>query len=510
MERDTTVRGVPSPNAATEEIALLVHRLLAGYQEVLELVGQRTGLFWSMPHGSAPFRRAPVARLRPLVPMFAAGHAARATRRLKRSLHGAAVDANDPNLFSREVALLDRFERALPPVPTRALLMLLFVALLAVSYVTARSLGGSTNDLRPLAHLTGGFFLLSRSDVVDAVREYHWHAGPIYFTALGMTVSLWLLLALPIGSFRLKRVLFNACPGGRSRSETLWRCDPRSSSGGVYEIERELFRRLGARPPRELRFDLALDAALSILAGIVGVYLAVKVITYPSGPGFVVTNIRHPRNREGIQFLGTALLVVASLARLRQIRRISGGAATTREKAEAPAGMARLRAPAAPEPDLATAAWWRRTWASLLDGLFLYVLLIPIGATGGAVDAAAGTTAAYAVIYGLVLALPIAYVAVSHSMSGTGYASPGKRRLHLAVVDGDGRKPSLPRTLVREVLLKWIIFSPFLVFLAYPLLDYLRPLWRNDGMTLHDRMVGTRVVQLAAAPALELPAMAPV
>jgi uncharacterized RDD family membrane protein YckC len=508
MERDTTVRGVPPPIAATEDITLLVHRLLAGYREVLELVGQRSGLFWTMPHGSAPFRRAPVARLRPLVPMFAAGHAARATRQLKRSLHGAAVDANDPNMFAREVALLDRFDRALPSVPTRTFLALLVVGLLAVSYVTARSLGGSTGDLQPLAHLTGGVFLLSRSDVVDAVKEYGWRAGPIYFTALGMTVSLWLLLALPIGSFRLKRVLFNACPGAESRSETLWRCDPRSSSGGVYEIERELFRRLGTRPPRELRFDLGLDAALSILAGIVGVYLAVEVITFPSGPGFVLANLRDPRNRDGIQFLGTALLVMLSLARLRQIRRISGVSAHAAQPALPRVARARLQAPAAPAPQLQTATWWRRTWASLLDGLFIYLLLIPIGAAGGAVDAAAGTTPASAVVYCLLLALPIGYVVVSHAAGGAGYASPGKRRLRLAVVDEDGRKPSLGRTLVREVLLKWLLFSPFLVLLVYPLFDYLRPLWRDDGLALHDRMAGTRVVQLAAAPALE-PAITP-
>src|SRR3954452_17310588 len=280
MEREVVVT---PPAAAADEISELVHQLLRGYQEVFVLVSRRPTAFWWLPHDGRVVRSLMTPRLRSLVPTFTAHHAARSARALKRQLHSAAVDAHDPNLYDREVSLLERFEASLPTVPARTLLLALAIALLGLSYWTARSLGGSEADVQPLRDVIGGAFVLSRTDIVDAVRSYHWHLEPIYFTALGLAASLWVLLLLPITSFRLKRGLFNVCPGSSGGIKALTGVDLRGAHGGIYELERNLFEKLGRRPPREIRFDLALEGALVVLALFLGGYLAFA-ISFPSAP----------------------------------------------------------------------------------------------------------------------------------------------------------------------------------------------------------------------------------
>ena len=486
MERDTAAAvGVPPPGAATEDVTLLVNRLLAAYQDVLALAGARSGWFWVLPHHAWPFGRVKAARFRLLVPQFAAVHAARSARLLRRRLHAEAVGAGDPTLYSGEVALLERFESSLPGVPTRTLGTLLVVGMLGLSYGTARVLGGSADDVSPLRHLLGGVFTLSRGDVVAAVEQYHWQAVPIYFTAVGLTVSLWVLLLLPITSFRLKRVLFNVSPG--RRLDEVEEIDPRSSRRGIYALERTLFERLGSAPPREVRFDLALDAALTVLVAIVAVELTLNVLHAPGGAGALLHGLVRPRNRHTVQLLGTLGLVVVSLGRLLGIVAISRGRTHRIEQRHA-------RTPAAREAAiLGPASWQRRLGALTLDlGLVYIVWLFALGALS-LHDSTVLSGGDVGVAYAALLVLWLANVA-GGSLGHGAYATPGKRALGLRVVAANGTAPSLRRALVRELVFKGLLFSPFDV-LTLPV--YLRPLWNDRRATWYDDWLGLRVVRVA-------------
>jgi uncharacterized RDD family membrane protein YckC len=484
MERESTP--VSPHSAASEDIAPLVQRLLGAYQEALSLVPRGTGPFLLLPHALGAFGSVRTPRLRTLVPAFIAVHAGRSTRQLKRQLHAAAVAAGEPRLYEREVALLDRFESSLASVPTRTLLVLLVPGMLALSYWTAVALGAHHDDVRPLGDLIGAVFSLSRHDGIEAIKSYGWRAQPIYFTALGLTVALWLLLLLPMTSFRLKRGLFNVCPGCGGRLEDVARVDTRSANGGIYALERELFERLGARAPVELRFDLALEGALSILAAAAGVYFAIEVIHYPNGPGFLAMDVVHPHDRTGYQFVATALLIALSLSRLRLVFSARRG----------PRPVVAPRAPERLPASLPAAPWSRRAGAWLIDGFAIYLLLIPVAGLSVGIGSVAGDAVANVVVYGSLPFLPPLYVALSLRQGGAGYGTPGKRAMKLRVVEADGSTPSLKRLLVREVAFKWIVFSPIFAGLIYPVVNYLRPLWNERRATFYDDWLKLRVVRL--------------
>ena len=498
MERDTAAAvGVPPPGAATEDVTLLVNRLLAAYQDVLALASERSGWFWVLPHRAWPLGRVQAPRFRLLLPQFTAIHAARSARLLRRRLHAEAVGAGNPALYSREVTLLERFESSLPNVPTRTLGTLLVVGMLALSYGTARMLGGSADDMSPLRHLLGGVFTLSRGDVVAAVEQYHWHALPIYFTAVGLTVSLWVLLLLPITSFRLKRVLFNVSPGRRLGD--VEEIDPRSSRRGIYALERALFERLHATPPREVRFDLVLDAALTVLVAIVAVVLALDVLAAPGGAGALAHDLVRPRNRHTLQLLGTLGLVVVSLGRLLGIVAISRGRTHRLERR-----LARMPAPEAAA--LGAASWRRRLSALLLDLGLVYVVWIAALGALSLRDPAVLSGGDIGIAYALLLVLWLASV-VAGALGSGGYATPGKRALGLRVLTQGGTPPSLLRAVVRELLFKGLLFSPF-DFLT--LVVYFRPLWNDRGATWYDDWLGLRVVHVEKEHAADAAALVPV
>ena len=83
--------------------------------------------------------------------------------------------------------------------------------------------------------------------------------------ALGLALSLYVVLRPCVPAFRLKRMLFSLAPGpdGQQRSAVAsWSV---SHATGIYERERRLFEDLGGRPPREFPFDLVVPG-LAMLA----------------------------------------------------------------------------------------------------------------------------------------------------------------------------------------------------------------------------------------------------
>lgn len=147
------------------------------------------------------------------------------------------------------------------------------------------------------------------------------------------------------------------------------------------------------------------------------------------------------------------------------------------------------------------APFWKRLVAAILDGLFLQ--LIP------------------AVFGGLLAGLPLFDVPVIDVVYAVGFiaagATPGMHLLKVRVIDGEGNKPGVKRSIVRYIIpaLSWL---PWLAFLASPgffldsgipfmivlgaallvlgLLDPLWMIWDAQKQTLHDKLASTYVVNV--------------
>jgi uncharacterized RDD family membrane protein YckC len=222
-----------------------------------------------------------------------------------------------------------------------------------------------------------------------------------------------------------------------------------------------------------------------------------------SGPGFLLADLVHPRDRTGFQFLATALLITGSLLRLRHIRSIR----RNRANEPKPVSIAPRPVPLLPA-SLPRASWSKRFRALLIDVFAFYALLVPLALLAGAVGAAAGDTAGLILLYGLFPILPLVFIAGSLSRGGPGFATPGKRAMKIRIIEADGSTPSFKRLLLREFVLKWIVFSPFFIGAIYPLVNYLRPLWNDRQATFYDDWLELRVVQLAPEEAPESVAVA--
>jgi hypothetical protein len=91
-------------------------------------------------------------------------------------------------------------------------------------------------------------------------------ADPVELLALAATIiTAGYLVVRPLSpAFRVKRIVFNLVATGHvdlSRTTTTWNV-PRSV--GLYQLERALFTRLGARLPHEIDLDLWVSADPSV------------------------------------------------------------------------------------------------------------------------------------------------------------------------------------------------------------------------------------------------------
>jgi uncharacterized RDD family membrane protein YckC len=151
------------------------------------------------------------------------------------------------------------------------------------------------------------------------------------------------------------------------------------------------------------------------------------------------------------------------------------------------------------------AGWWSRVGAQLIDGLIIgvgaLILFLPIGAAAGVGFADDSDASIGAAIAGLLLwTLCVAIIALLYApvlMARTNGKTVGRMVLGIRVVRTSGEHITFGFALMREVLIKTVIFGiagSFTAGLA-PLLDVLWPLWDEENRALHDFIVNTRVVK---------------
>jgi uncharacterized RDD family membrane protein YckC len=153
----------------------------------------------------------------------------------------------------------------------------------------------------------------------------------------------------------------------------------------------------------------------------------------------------------------------------------------------------------------ALAGWWSRVGAALIDGLIIGVgallILVLFGAVFSVGFFASDETGVASVVVGLLLgSLAVAIVSLLYAplmMARTNGKTLGRMALGIRVVRADGRPVTFGYAMLREVVVKALLFG-FLSSLTAgfaSLLDVLWPLWDDENRALHDFIVDSRVVR---------------
>ena len=153
-------------------------------------------------------------------------------------------------------------------------------------------------------------------------------------------------------------------------------------------------------------------------------------------------------------------------------------------------------APSPPPPQLAFAGWGERVGATILDTIFVVLLI----AAAVAIGAALGTlTHELAGIPFYTAAALVWLFYGPYLMRREGERNGqtwGKQAVGIRVVKEDRQRMTFGWSFLREFVIKTLLFGWVggSILLGW-LLDVLWPLWDDENRALHDMIVSTRVVQ---------------
>lgn len=153
--------------------------------------------------------------------------------------------------------------------------------------------------------------------------------------------------------------------------------------------------------------------------------------------------------------------------------------------------------PVATQPEVWAGAplsgWWRRVGAYILDAIFT-ALVSWVGVT--LIYAGSEAAGVILVLAGIVVAFFYYPVTMMREGEHNG-KSLGKQILAIRVVKDDGQPVTFGFALLREFVVKYLLFQVVGGFLfGIPwLIDVLWPLWDSENRALHDMIVKSHVVE---------------
>jgi uncharacterized RDD family membrane protein YckC len=153
------------------------------------------------------------------------------------------------------------------------------------------------------------------------------------------------------------------------------------------------------------------------------------------------------------------------------------------------------------------AGWWRRAGAFVADGIVIglvaTLIVVLVTAAVGGIGFLGGDVTGYGgivigLLFSLLVATGVALLYAPVAMAQTNGQTPGKLLFGIRVIRPDGRRVDFLYAVVREVVVKTLVFAAIggsITFGLTWLLDCLWPLWDDENRALHDLVVDSRVVR---------------
>jgi uncharacterized RDD family membrane protein YckC len=257
----------PAPVALTD--------LLQGFRSALQVADKLPPLLTVRAGDGRITKRIRVPRLRMFLRYYLNQHVCRRLAHLKRAFHADAALGIDR---MGELGAIEHFEQAVPTVPMRRIFIwfvvsVLFTAVAIANVAHALADKPLTRASDALRGSISSVISVDTNGLIKAAGKFDPASGAA--AVIVISLSLYLISALPISSFRLKRMLLNLTPTDEEKLTGTAARYHVSRARGIYRDELAAFRSLGVPPPREIPFDLIAQATLMLLPLLLGISLAV-------------------------------------------------------------------------------------------------------------------------------------------------------------------------------------------------------------------------------------------
>jgi uncharacterized RDD family membrane protein YckC len=423
-------------------------------------------------------RHIQVPRLRLFLRYYLNQHISRRLAHLKRAFHADAALGIDR---LGELAAIDHFEQAVPTVPVRRIFVwfavsVVFSAIAISNVATALAPEPLRDASAALRGSVESIISVDTNGLIKAAEKFDVASG--LAAVIVISIALYVISALPITSFRLKRMLLNLTPTDADKLGDTTALYHVSRSRGIYRDELAAFQSLGVPAPREIPFDLIAQATLMLLPLLLGISFSVANFE----------NILAGAASDAVAQLATLawLFLVIPLGRLAHLFGIWRRRVDDATGADPPQRFTREEL-GRPSP---------RLGAFLVDsmlGVVASIALFPLASLARSND--------LEFTLWWFAAMPIAFAAVTipFMLREGRHAGQtlGKQLFRLRVVSDDHGVVSLRRATARELLIKapfWtgsasLLFLPAVVNCVWSVLD-------PERRGLQDRATGTRVVRV--------------
>jgi uncharacterized RDD family membrane protein YckC len=460
----------PAPVALTD--------LLESFRSALQ-VADRLPPVLTVRAGDGKFtRHLQVPRLRLFLRYYLNQHISRRLAHLKRAFHADAALGIDR---MGELAAIDHFEQAVPAVPVRRIFVwfavsVVFSAIAISNVATALAPAPLSKASEALRGSVESIISVDTNGLIKASEKFDVASGVA--AVIVISLALYVISALPITSFRLKRMLLNLTPTDPQKLGDTTALYHVARSRGVYRDELAAFQSLGVPAPREIPFDLIAQATLMLLPLLLGISFAVAN----------VQNILFGTTSAAIGKLAALawLFLVIPLGRLAHLFGIWHARVDDATGADPPQRFTREEL-GRPSP---------RLGAFLIDstlGIMASLALFPLASLARSSDLE------FTLWWFLAMPLAFAVVTVPFMLRRGEHAGQtlGKQLCHLRVVCDDHGTVSPGRATARELLVKapfWtgsisLLFLPAIVNCVWSVMD-------PERRGLQDRATGTRVVRV--------------
>jgi uncharacterized RDD family membrane protein YckC len=462
----------PAPIALTE--------LLESFRSALQVADRLSAVLTVRAGDGRITRPIQVPRLRLFLRYYLNQHICRRLAHLKRAFHADAALGIDR---AGELNAIEHFEQAVPSVPVRRIFVWFAVSVvlsaIAISNVaTALAPEPLTRASAALRGSIESIISVDTNGLINATEKFDVASGVA--AVIVISLALYVISALPITSFRLKRMLLNLTPTDEQTLENTPAIYHVSRSRGVYRDELAAFSSLGVPAPREIPFDLIAQAILMLLPLLLGVT-------------FAVANLENILGTDGttstaVGYLAALawLFLVIPLGRLAHLFSIWRRRVDDATGADPPQRFTREEL-ARPAP---------RLGAFMIDttlGFVVSFLLLP------PVSLARSDDVEFTLWWFAAMPLGFAATTIPFMLREGRHRGQtlGKQLFRLRVVCDNHGEVSAGRATARELLVKapfWtgsisLLFLPAIVNCVWSVVD-------NERRGLQDRATGTRVVHV--------------